>query len=163
MVHLDIAGDRFFVADESPEHGNCSLGCSPESLMADSSSPRAHQPQPSRHDYRSTDGCACHVVQYTTLFAVAFFLVDVLAHKSIRRTAGLVLLTIPDRAGRPLATVSVPTLAKRRDWRLRRCCDAARSVSEVAYECHTSSIPASGDSPQHLLTINENIVGLHSA
>jgi membrane-associated phospholipid phosphatase len=36
-----------------------------------------------------------HVVQYTTLFGVAFFLVNVLAHKSIRRTAGLVLLTIP--------------------------------------------------------------------
>jgi membrane-associated phospholipid phosphatase len=36
-----------------------------------------------------------HVVQYTTLFGVAFFLVYVLAQQSSRRTAALVLLALP--------------------------------------------------------------------
>jgi membrane-associated phospholipid phosphatase len=36
-----------------------------------------------------------HVVQYTALFGVAFFLVYVLAQPSARRTVGLVLLAIP--------------------------------------------------------------------
>jgi membrane-associated phospholipid phosphatase len=36
-----------------------------------------------------------HVVQYTTLFGVAFFLVYVLSQPSSRRTAALVLLAIP--------------------------------------------------------------------
>jgi undecaprenyl-diphosphatase len=77
------------------------LGSQVASLVVTLLKPAVHRPRPSTElvdvaaplrDFSFPSG---HVVQYAALFGVTFFLLYVLAQRSIWRTVGLVLLAVP--------------------------------------------------------------------